>query len=228
MSHVVVVFDTVVFVRALLNPQSFWGKLVFVHAKDYTLVVSPATTRELVEVLMRPRLARRVPFLAQLDVTRALPLLEQAEVITPETNPTLSRDAKDNRFLALTRAAGADYLVTADRDLLDLHAYHGTQIITGQEFYATLQEQRLGEKRGKASVKRSAGSVMLRDYVVHQTHISTVSSKRQVALPAAMLRYSGMKPGDRVGLIVQKGILRITRATPVKQHPEDPPRKEAA
>ena len=41
MDESVVIFDTVVFVRALLNPYSLWGRLVFDHYHEYRLIVTP-------------------------------------------------------------------------------------------------------------------------------------------------------------------------------------------
>jgi hypothetical protein len=35
------VFDTVVLVRGLINPFSWCGRLVFEHATDYVIIVSP-------------------------------------------------------------------------------------------------------------------------------------------------------------------------------------------
>ncbi|HSH78947.1 MAG TPA: hypothetical protein VLA19_10495 [Herpetosiphonaceae bacterium] len=49
-----VVIDTVVFVRALLNPRSMWGRLVFDYAGRYRLVVSAPIVREVIEVIQRP------------------------------------------------------------------------------------------------------------------------------------------------------------------------------
>ena len=46
-----VVFDTVIFVRALINPHGIWGRLIFQHADAYTLVISPPVVAEILEVL---------------------------------------------------------------------------------------------------------------------------------------------------------------------------------
>lgn len=51
-----VVFDTVVFVRALLNRKSHWARLVFERAQEYRLIVSSPVVREAVGVLQRPEL----------------------------------------------------------------------------------------------------------------------------------------------------------------------------
>src|SRR5512147_1573580 len=88
----VVVFD----VRALINPHSFWGRLVFEHSHEYRLIVTPQILREYVEVLQRPELTSRFSTLKGIDVARVLEILQQAEVVIPEQEPQVSRDVKDN------------------------------------------------------------------------------------------------------------------------------------
>ena len=48
-----VVFDTVVFVRALLNPHSRAQRLLFDHGTSYELILSEPALLELLEVLRR-------------------------------------------------------------------------------------------------------------------------------------------------------------------------------
>ena len=50
------VFDTVVFVRSLINPYGRWGELVFSYHDRYQLVVSKELVEEYLEVLHRPEL----------------------------------------------------------------------------------------------------------------------------------------------------------------------------
>lgn len=69
------VLDTVVFVRALINPRGLWGRLVFEHADRYRLVVSPPVLREIVEVLRRPELTAKSRRLAALEARRIIDLL---------------------------------------------------------------------------------------------------------------------------------------------------------
>ena len=48
--------------------------------------------------------------------------------------PKVCRDPKDNFLLSLCLIGNAAYLVTGDKDLLDLMEYKGTKIITATEF----------------------------------------------------------------------------------------------
>ena len=142
MGEFIVVFDTVVFVRALINPHSFWGRLVFEHSHEYRLFLTPQTLREYVEVLQRPELTSKFTAFKDIDVARLPEIFQQAEVVTRKREPQISRDVKDNKFLAAAEAARAAYLVSEDRDLLDLTEHEGTRIITAYEFLQILETHR--------------------------------------------------------------------------------------
>ncbi len=136
------VFDTVVFVRALLNPLSRWGRLVFDWAGGYHLFVSTAILRETLGVLERPAVARKYRFVAGLDKEAVLKILANAEFIEPDTIPPVSRDLKDDIFLAVAAAAHADYLVSEDNDLLVLGEHAGVRIVDAATFLAILEDVR--------------------------------------------------------------------------------------
>jgi uncharacterized protein len=44
------------------------------------------------------------------------------------------RDPKDDFLLALAKGSRADFLITSDRDLLDLKNYSWTRIVTVKQF----------------------------------------------------------------------------------------------
>jgi uncharacterized protein len=135
-----VVFDTVVFVRALINPYGAWGRLVFDRV-GYRLVLSEQILREIVEVLARPELRRKYRSVPTRDPAALLALLGRARVVEVTTVPSISRDPKDDKFLATAVAARADYLVTEDQDLLVLQEYQGIPIITAPRLLYILDER---------------------------------------------------------------------------------------
>lgn len=45
-------------------------------------------------------------------------------------------DPEDNKLIESAVASGADYLITNDREVLDLEKYHKTEILTPEEFWA--------------------------------------------------------------------------------------------
>lgn len=136
-----VVFDTVIFVRGLINPYSWWGKTLFTSSSSYQLYLSPPVITEILDVLERPELTDKFKSLKDMKKSVVLDLLAQAAIVEiPVKIPQVSRDPKDNKFLATARRAQADYLVTEDQDLLVLIKYEGTKIITAKEFLELLHQ----------------------------------------------------------------------------------------
>lgn len=139
-----VVFDTVIFVRALLNSRSFSGRLIHEHKGEYELFLAPPLIEEILEVLGRKEIIARFN-LRQSDypnaIARLLKSMNNAQIIEMGKIPAVSRDPEDDKFLATTQTAGAKYLVSADKDLLDLKEYKGIQIIDAGTFLKLLEEQ---------------------------------------------------------------------------------------
>ena len=136
-----VVFDTVVFVRTLINPHNYCGRAVFEHSAGYRLFLSAPIVREILEVLHREELTRRFRRLAGLDLARIIELLGAAEIVEVPSVAKVSRDPKDDIFLATAIAADADYLVSEDEDLLVLGEHHGIKIVTCSVFLDMLRNQ---------------------------------------------------------------------------------------
>ena len=67
-----------------------------------------------------------------------LNLLASADIVAIPAIQSVSRDVKDDKFLATAHAAKADYLVTEDQDLLVLEEYKGVKIITAERFLEIL------------------------------------------------------------------------------------------
>lgn len=150
-----VVLDTVIFIRALLNPYGFSGRLLFEYLNDYCLVLSSQLIEEILEVLGRKEIIERF-HLRQTNLPEAMARLiksiDSAEIIEINRRtvllrkidkiPAISRDPKDDKFLATAKTAHADYLVSADKDLLDLKEYEGVEIIDVETFLQILEERR--------------------------------------------------------------------------------------
>ena len=93
------------------------------HAK-FQLFVSPAILAE-----VQAKLEQKL----QLERALAVEYIEKLQQITTVVNPTETVDAvptdpDDNRILECAQAAGADIIISADKDLLKLKAFQGTQI----------------------------------------------------------------------------------------------------
>jgi putative PIN family toxin of toxin-antitoxin system len=136
-----VVFDTVVFVRSLINPHSRCGKVIFSSSVSYRLFLSPPVLTEILEVLNRPELTKKFHRLREMNMTMVLNLLASADIVEIDPIEPVSRDVKDDKFLATAYTAKADYLVTEDNDLLVLEEYKGIKIITAEAFLEILERR---------------------------------------------------------------------------------------
>lgn len=135
-----VVLDTVVLIRALINPHGDWGRLLFEWAGHYRLVVSPLLLSEYLEVTARPELVRKFRRLPE-HRRDLLDLLSQADLVAFDALPTFERDPDDAHVLATAIAGGADYLITGDNDLLDLGEYAGISILSASAFLRLLERE---------------------------------------------------------------------------------------
>lgn len=136
-----VVFDAVIFVRALLNRHSLWAALLFDRHDAYRVVFSRPIVEEIVGVLARPELTRRFSALPGRDVATVRRILADAELVqlTEGDIPAISRDRKDDKYPATAEVAGAAFVVTEDQDLLVLGVYGGVRIIDAATFLAILE-----------------------------------------------------------------------------------------
>jgi putative PIN family toxin of toxin-antitoxin system len=125
-----VVFDSVIYLRAAMNSESLWGRLLFDQSSAYELFISIGIVREVVDVLTRPDLLRKYRGLAEYDIKRVLSILSDASVVIPAP--------KDDIFLATSVAADATILVSEDRDLLDLRSFRGIEIVDAAGFLRLL------------------------------------------------------------------------------------------
>ena len=144
MQQPTVVIDTQIILRATLNERSLPGKLLFDLGYLYTLAISPAVRAEIADVLSRPKLRQKFPGLTDESTARVLAVLDAGLQITPEITPAVSRDPKDDMFLALAVESKATYLVSEDNDLLVLDPYRGIRILTALEFLQALNDKMKG------------------------------------------------------------------------------------
>lgn len=140
------VFDTVVFVRAILNGRSTCGRLLFAYQGQYQLILSTPVVVEILQVLSREELVgkieRRSTYLEA--IAGLLASFSHAESVEMVEIPPTSRDPKDDKLLATAVAAQADYLVSEDNDLLVLGQYDGVQIVNVATFLDILERRAVG------------------------------------------------------------------------------------
>lgn len=126
--------DTNLFISDLLSSSpeaSSVGAILGAATDDgFTLLFTPGIADEIrATVTDRPDLAAKI---GEADVEVLLGVLdvlaEEIPRITEEL-PRIGRDPKDDYLIAHAVAAGAEYLVSWDKDLLDLDAVEGVAIV---------------------------------------------------------------------------------------------------
>lgn len=135
-----VVVDTNVAVSGLINPSGTPGAVVGAWKRRiYDWVLTPETLAELEDVLRRPKVARYMPK-GSTRTERFLQRLSQTAVVVTRSAvlSIIPSDPAGDRFVEAAVAAGADFIVTGDRHLLELREFEGTRIVTPVEFLAEL------------------------------------------------------------------------------------------
>lgn len=136
-----VVIDTMIFVRALINPYGFNARLLN-RVDEYELSLSEEIIEEVVEVLFRPEIQKKYNPSKVITVHDVLEIISDADLITPSQKINLCRDPKDNKFIECAVEAEADYLISGDKDLLDIGEYEEIKIITIDKFMEVLDKER--------------------------------------------------------------------------------------
>jgi len=114
----------VIYLQALAGPSGPAARLLteLLEARRFTLYVSDEILGEVREVLERPRVRAKNPTVTD-ESTRELfdRLARLAQRVTDIPHRfSLARDPDDEPYIDLTLAVNADYLVTRDKDMLDL------------------------------------------------------------------------------------------------------------
>ncbi len=127
-----VVVDTNVLISRLLAPPGTAGRAVR-HAVDTAqLLISRAMIEELAEVVSR---AKFDPYLTIEERQTFVRLLGRIAELVPVVGEVRAcRDPRDDKFLELALAGRADCILTGDADLLALHPFQGTAILTPADF----------------------------------------------------------------------------------------------
>lgn len=114
------VIDTNVLISSALSPRSAPAQIVDCLLQHATLVFSRETFEELETRLWRPKFDR------YLDIDRRRLLLHDFAAVaqwvdlSAAPRPTYSRDPDDDVFLHTAAHGNAEWLVSGDRDLLEL------------------------------------------------------------------------------------------------------------
>ena len=133
-----VFFDTNVYVAEALLGRGAERMIAATAAARWRTYVSRHVLDEVRRVITRLGFGRRFATLSQGRIRRRCSL-----VTPPPSRHAVRQDAEDSPILRAALACGADYLVTNDAHLLDLHPYEGLEIVTMAQYLRILREQGL-------------------------------------------------------------------------------------
>lgn len=130
-----IVLDTNVVLSALLWRGTPYRLLEAVRQRSETrLFCSPALLDELANVLTRPLATRRLATIGRSAGEVLVDYVEAVEVVEPEHVPrVVPSDADDDQVIAAAIAAGADWIVSGDTDLLSLGSHQGIAILSAAQ-----------------------------------------------------------------------------------------------
>jgi putative PIN family toxin of toxin-antitoxin system len=123
-----VILDTNVLLSRLLLPDSTAARVVRRFLDRGQPIVSEETLRELAETLARPKFDT---YVSRPDRQRFFELFARVAGWVPITTTIRRcRDPKDDKFLELAVDGTADWIITGDKDLLELSPFQSTSILT--------------------------------------------------------------------------------------------------
>jgi putative PIN family toxin of toxin-antitoxin system len=126
---------------ALARTQSLTARLYEAWRDDqFVLLVSEPIIAEVDAVTARPELWRKLHVTPHEARAVTLRLRRRAVLVRPDVAIRMSRDPTDDKFLECAVAGGADYVVSADVDLLSLREVRGIPILDAPTFWHRLAE----------------------------------------------------------------------------------------
>ena len=126
----VVVLDTNIFISAILFKGTPLEILQLCISKnEITIAISPELLAELIGKL-KYKFGIKNRTLENLKIELESIML----YILPEYTTQICRDASDNKIIDLAICAGAEFIITGDKDLLEIKTYKGIKILTAAEF----------------------------------------------------------------------------------------------
>ena len=118
-----VVIDCMIFLQAVLSKRSVASQVFdFLEKNLFTLFISREIIGEVIDVLSRQQLRERYTQITDENVNLFLKSVLQKAVLVKNVPSKFSypRDPKDEKYINLAIEIEAEYLVSRDKDLLDL------------------------------------------------------------------------------------------------------------
>lgn len=138
-----VVVDTNVLVSGLFGIENSPSSKILraIRNQKLILVTSATILKEVADVINRERIVRLTKMTSKERKDLIDKLIERSDITGgKQFSQIVSRDVEDDKFLACGVEGKADYIVSGDRDLLDLKEFEGIRIVSPKEFVAFLEK----------------------------------------------------------------------------------------
>jgi uncharacterized protein len=128
-----IVIDTNVLISAVLLPQSKTAQVLALAVEHFVIAQNRHTWNELETRIARPKFDRYFGDSGRLEhLVRIAQSMQHLEVMA---EVSVSRDACDDKFIALAIDAGASILISGDPDLKDVRMHQGVEILSPALFF---------------------------------------------------------------------------------------------
>lgn len=134
MAAVKIVIDTNILVSAIVFRGKPWQILDLALDEFIEAVISPTLISELVEILSKKFL---LPKEEINSITEDID--DSFTQVYPSKTLNIARDKDDNRVLESAVEGKCQYIVTGDKDLLDLGTFRKVKIVTAQQFLQAIK-----------------------------------------------------------------------------------------
>lgn len=136
-----VAVDTNVFISTIIKPESRIGMIVVrMRNGEFTLLYSQQILEELTEVVTRDKIWNKYKLTDETFNSFLNSLIEHGERVQVLTVVDVCRDPDDNLLLSIALDGKADYIVSGDKDLLDLISFQDIPIIKPDEFLKKFEQ----------------------------------------------------------------------------------------
>lgn len=136
------VLDTNTLISVVINVAASVSVEIYRSCKEnrFLMITSSEILSELDAVLRRERMAKFHQLADQQLQKIVNEIAKVSLIVSGEVKVEVARDPSDDKVISTALAGKADYIVTRDRDLLDLKKYKGIKLVTPEEFMGILRK----------------------------------------------------------------------------------------
>lgn len=97
-------------------------------------IASPEILKEYERILQHPDILEKIDELQVAQRAATLKLFQKMTIVEPKKKIKASKDPDDNKFIEVAVEGNVEFIISKDRDLLELRSYYGIKIVEPTEF----------------------------------------------------------------------------------------------